>query len=534
MKITTAAEMGAIDRRTTAEYGVPSLELMEAAGSACAELALTAFPQAQRIAILCGKGNNGGDGFVAARKLHAAGCSPRVLLLASPSALRGDAEAMFHRMGLPYVEIGSEEELRAEAAGRFGEADLILDALLGAGFRPPVTGLYAAAIAAINQSGLPVLAVDVPSGANSDGLDPVGPVRTPESSICRADAMVTFTAPRPAHVLGNLTEGPIRVADIGSPDEAIRSELKLEVITAGDLGPLLAPRTVDANKGGFGHALIIGGSFGKSGAVAMSGLSALRAGAGLSTVATPRSSLPMVASHCFEIMTEPLAETESGTISPRAAGKEDGQLDSILKGKDVVAIGPGVSRHPETAEFVRAAVSRCKSPMVIDADGLNAFEHRTDALDGRERTLVLTPHPGEMARLAGLASPKEVQRDRLGVARRFAREHRLILVLKGWRTLVAFPDETVWINPTGNPGMASGGTGDVLTGIMAGLLAQFPDDVARAVRGAVYLHGLAGDIAREHVGEKSLIAGDLITYLPEAFRRAQEWSTEKLVRLGSV
>jgi NAD(P)H-hydrate epimerase len=527
MKITTAEEMRAIDRRSSEEFNVPSLALMEAAGSACAEMALANFPSARRIAILCGKGNNGGDGFVAARKLREAGCAPRVLLLASAGELRGDAEAMFRRMALPHVEVHSPEELRAEAEIRFGEAELLLDALLGTGFRPPVRGLYADAIAAVNRSGVPVLAVDIPSGADADSFAAVS--HSPELLLCHADGIVTFTAPRPAHIFGNLTRGLTVVAPIGSPGAAIQSELKLEAITAPDTAPLLAPRDVDANKGRFGHALVVGGSAGKAGAAVMAGLSALRVGAGLATVATARSVQATVAGYAFELMTEPLAETESGSISLRALDGD--RFDSILQGKNVIALGPGISRHPDTVAFVRAVVRHGNLPLVVDADGLNAFQDENSLLDGRQRTLVLTPHPGEMARLAGLPSAKEVQQDRLGLARRFAREHGVILVLKGWRTLVALPGGTVWVNLTGNPGMATGGTGDVLTGMISGLLAQFPDDATRAVCAAVYLHGLAGDVACERLGEQPMIAGDLIASLPEAFRRAKQWAGEKLVRL---
>lgn len=542
MKITTAEEMRAIDRRSSEEYGVPSLDLMEAAGSACAQMALASFPGARRIAILCGKGNNGGDGFVAARKLQEAGCAPRVLLCAAAGELKGDAEAMFHRMAVPHVEVRSAGELRAEAAARFGEAELLLDALLGTGFRPPVRGLYAEAIAAINASGLPVLAVDIPSGADADSFLPISrsgwtfytpfgrQSSNPAAMVCRADAIVTFTAPRPAHVFGNLTRGPIAVAAIGSPEEAIRSELQLEAITAREVTPLLAPRDADVNKGRFGHALVVGGAAGKAGAAAMAGLSAMRAGAGLVTVATAQSAQATVAGYAFELMTEALAETPSGTIASRTL--EDGRFPSLVQGKNVMALGPGISRHPDTAAFVRAVVERYgQLALVIDADGLNAFENAAALLDGQGRTLVLTPHPGEMARLAGLPSATEVQQDRLGLARRFAHEHRLVLVLKGWRTLVALPDGTVWVNLTGNPGMATGGTGDVLTGMIAGFLAQFPGDVARAVCAAVYLHGLAGDVACERWGEQSMIAGDLIASLPEAFKRATQWAGASLLRL---
>jgi NAD(P)H-hydrate epimerase len=530
MKITTAEEMRAIDRRTYDEYHVPSLALMEAAGGACAELVLEAFPHVRRITVLCGKGNNGGDGFVAARHLHEAGRQVRVVLLSSASELKGDAAAMFARMGLAHGEVRNSQELSSCAENAFQGAELIVDAILGTGFRPPVTGLYAEAIAAINQSGLPVLAVDIPSGADSDSFDMV---RAGSSSVCRADAIVTFTAPRPAHVFGNLTDGSIRVVPIGSPRAAVRSELKLEAITALDIVSLLARRAADANKGRFGHALIVGGSTGKAGSAAMAGIAALRVGAGLSTVATAKSSLLPVAGQAFEIMTEPLAETDAGSISTLAL--EDGRFDAIVQGKNVMALGPGISRHPETVKFVRTVVAKYKTlPLVIDADGLNAFQGAAAELDGHGRTLVLTPHPGEMARLVGGASAADIQRDRLGVARKFARDHQLVLVLKGWRTLIALPDETVWVNPTGNPGMATGGTGDVLTGMIAGSLAQFPDQVAAAVCAAVYLHGLAGDVAREEMGEQPMIAGDLIACLPEAFRRAKQWAKEKFVRLGSA
>jgi NAD(P)H-hydrate epimerase len=441
---------------------------------------------------------------------------------------------MFHRLGLAHIEVTSSAALRLEAETRFGDADLIVDAILGTGVRPPVKGLYGEAIQAINASGLPVLAVDIPSGADSDSFTMSGPVSgsVPGSDVCRANAIVTFTAPRPAHLFGDLTRGPIRVAPIGSPPEAIQSELKLEAVTPPDIVPLLAARAADANKGRFGHALIVGGSVGKTGAAAMAGIAALRAGAGLATVATPKSALTTVAGHSLEIMTEPLAETDAGSIA--ASVLERGQMDKIVAGKNVLALGPGISRHPDTVRFVHGVVSRYKDlATVLDADAINAFEGAAEALDGRGRTLVLTPHPGEMARLAGVESAKEIQQDRLGIARRFAREHQVVLVLKGWRTLIALPDETVWVNPTGNPGMATGGTGDVLTGIIAGFLAQFPKDAARAVCAAVYLHGVAGDLAREQIGEQPMIAGDLIAFLPQAFRKAKQWAGEKLVRLGS-
>ena len=530
MKVTTSAEMRDIDRLTSERYGVPSLTLMENAGTHVANYVLRRYPRAERVCIVCGKGNNGGDGYVAARKLHEAGKKVQVLLLGDPAAVKGDAAVMLKRLPVAPVVIRNEEELNevgarspSSAAGEIGarspsntmgnvgarspssalnDCDLILDAILGTGFKPPVTGLFAAAIERINASTLPVFAVDIPSGASADAFAPESHLRS------RADAIVTFTAPRPAHVFGDLTRDEIVVGQIGSPPEAIQSQLNLDVIAWPDIAPCFAPRAVDANKGSFGHVLTIGGSLGKSGAAAMAGMAALRAGAGLSTVATPRSVLPSVAGFAAELMTEPLAETEAGTISLSAI--EYGRLDAIIQGKTVLALGPGISRHADTVQFIRAIVDKYPQPLVIDADGLNAFQGMTDRLHGRSRPLVLTPHPGEMARLTGL-STKEVQQDRIGVARSFASGHQCIVVLKGHRTLVAEPDGHVWVNMTGNPGMATGGTGDVLTGLIAGMIAQFPNNLMRAVCAAVWLHGYAGDRAIcNDSSEQALTATDLL------------------------
>jgi len=521
MKIVTAAEMREVDRITTERFGVPSLTLMEDAGSAIAAFALSAYPLAKSFGVICGKGNNGGDGLVVARKLHEAGREVRALLLADPKELRGDAAANYEKLPVKPVIAKSSENLDSAAAPAVFNSDVLIDAILGSGFRPPVSGLYAEAIAKINSASAPVIAVDVPSGADSDVMG------EQTGAVARADAIVTFTAPRPAHVFGNLTSGPIVIAPIGSPDEAIQSSLNLNLITAKDIASLMAPRPRDSNKGMYGHVLVVGGSLGKAGAAAMAGFSALRTGAGLVTVATPRSILPTVAGFHPELMTEPLSETDAGSISLKALD----QFQSAAEQKTVLAIGPGISRHPETSQFVRTIVRDSTAPIVLDADGLNAFEEKTSELNGRSRTLVLTPHPGEMARLTGL-SIKAIQRDRVNVAKTFAREHALILVLKGDRTIIAKPDGEAWVNPTGNPGMATGGTGDILTGIVAGMLAQHPQRAFESVLAAVYLHGLAGDIACEHLGEQALVATDLVKALPEAFRRVQAEAGEKWVKIG--
>ena len=525
MKIVSAAEMREIDRITAESFGVPSLTLMENAGAAVATFVEQNFPAVKRVGVICGKGNNGGDGFVLARVLHKEGRDVQVLLLAEPSELKGDAAINFARLPVQAVVASSQQELASPGSQKVFECELLVDAILGTGFRPPVSPLYAQAIRLLNQSSAPVVAVDIPSGADPDAMG------EQTGAMARANAVVTFTAPRPAHAFAELASGPLWIAPIGSPEPAILSTLNLNLITPRDVASLLAPRPRNSNKGMYGHVLVLGGSVGKAGAAAMAGIAALRAGAGLSTVGTPKSVLPTVAGFHSELMTEALEETEIGSISLRALGY--GHVDALAKGMTVLAVGPGMSRHSETAEFVRTVVKKFPAPMVLDADGLNAFEGRAGDLNGKGRVLVITPHPGEMARLMGITVP-EVQKDRLSVARTFAHEHNVIVVLKGDRTLLAHPDGTVWVNPTGNPGMATGGTGDILTGMAAGFLAQHPRQPLQALMTAVYLHGLAGDIACETHGEHSLIATDLLDGLPEAFRRTVAQAQASAEHVGSA
>ncbi|MCI0353289.1 MAG: NAD(P)H-hydrate dehydratase [Acidobacteriales bacterium] len=523
MKIVTAAEMREIDRITTGKYGVPSLTLMENAGSAVAEFVLEEYPEAKRVTVVCGKGNNGGDGFVAARKLHEAGKQVMVFLLADPAELKGDAAEMFRKLPLKAITIRSEDDLnrvlkRDEVLERpYFDGDVLIDAILGSGFRPPLEGLYKEAIWAIRYSPAEIVSVDVPSGADADAFN----IDCHAAAIVNAGAVVTFTAAKPVHVFPEVTSVPTAVADIGSPREAVTSSLNLEVITA-NAPFILSVRKRDANKGDFGHALIFGGSVGKAGAPAMAGMAALRIGAGLCTVATPASALPTVAGFAPELMTEPLDDTESGT----AAGSALTKLLPLIKGKTVVAVGPGLSRDSAATWAIREFVRKCDLPLVLDADGLNAFEGAAEQLEGSKRPLIITPHPGEMARLAKL-STAQVQEQRIEIAREFAAGHHCIVVLKGYRTLVAEPTGTVWVNTTGNPGMATGGTGDILTGMISGTIAQHPDKIVEAVTQAVFLHGLAGDLAANEIGEISLIATDLLKFLPKALMRWRELANSK-------
>lgn len=515
MKILTADEMRKADRATSERFGIPSVELMEHAGHAVARFVLRELPHCRTIAVLCGKGNNGGDGLVAARHLSLAGCSVSVVVLGNPGEMQGDAAAMLQRLSIPPIAIAAEAELERDPCKTiFASAELFLDAVLGTGFRPPMRGLAVAGRTLLERfPRTPVVAVDLPSGWDADSR------AFHNDGAYRADAVVTFTAPKLAHVSGMLARGPIVVAPIGSPAGAVESDTGLA--WAGTAKKIAEyPRSPDSNKGRFGHVLVIGGARGKSGAPSMSSVAALRAGAGLVTAAVAESILPTVAAVAPELMTIPLLEGAHGEISSR--NLEPDRLDLVLEKKSVLAIGPGLGQEEEAVQFFLGLLRRSKVPMVIDADALNALAAHPGNLDGRGRLLVLTPHPGEMARLAGI-SIKEVEADREGLARNFATTHAVTLVLKGWRTLIAHPDGRLAISTTGNPGMAKGGSGDILTGIVAAMLAQFPLQPAEAVEAAVYLHGLAADFAVRKQDEHTLLAMDAVAHLYEAFRfRAED------------
>jgi NAD(P)H-hydrate epimerase len=520
MKILTTAQMQRTDRLTTDRYGVPSLTLMENAGRGVVEFLGERFAplEQQRIVILCGRGNNGGDGLVVARLLRDKGLKPRVLLFAEPQKVQGAAAVNLERLaisGMPEVVESPEvwQRIKLSLKG----TTLVVDALLGTGLTKPLGGLLLEVVRNVNTelATAQVVAVDLPSGISADTGELIG-------EHVRADFSVTFTAPKIAHIFPPACEGVGEwvLRQIGTPPEALESdsELFLNLACREDFAWMARPRKPDAHKGRFGHVLILAGSVGKTGAAALAAMAALRAGAGLVTVATAASALPIVASLGMEYMTEPLPQTEAGTISLRAL--EQGRLDKLLEGKSVLAIGPGMGNVPETAELVRTLVNRRRLPVVLDADGLNAFAGCMDIFrsGGDLADVVLTPHPGEMSRLAGLGTA-EIQARRVENAREFAQKYQVNLVLKGFRTLTAAPDGKVWVNPTGNPGMATGGTGDVLTGLLAGLVAQYRDrPINEVAAAAVYLHGLAGDLAAKEMGQASLIAGDLIGALPRAYR----------------
>jgi ADP-dependent NAD(P)H-hydrate dehydratase / NAD(P)H-hydrate epimerase len=521
MKVLSAEEMRRADRVTVEQHGVASFALMEAAGGAVARFLLREYAACGRIVVFCGKGNNGGDGFIAARALEQAGKQVRVFLLGNPAELKGDARAAFNawagnRRRHPEL-LGDAAALRgATFLEAIDSAELFVDAVVGTGFQPPLRGIAAELREVINGRKTPVVAVDLPSGWDADSRE------FSAEGAFRADAVVTFTAPKLAHVCGNLTGsayGPIVVAPIGSPEAAVQSELRLT--WAGAAKRIVEqPRTADANKGLYGHVLLVGGAFGKAGAPAMAALAALRTGAGLVTAAVPERILEAVAGVTPELMTLPLAQGEQGELTATNLAKE--QLAALVSRKTVLAIGPGLGEAPSTEEFVLGLIEKTDLPLVLDADALNILARHRARLHGGGRTMVLTPHPGEMARLAGI-STREVQANREDLARKFAQEHQVTLVLKGWRTLIAHPDGCLAINTTGNPGMAKGGSGDILTGIVAACLAQHPKQVREAVEAAVYLHGLAADFAVREQDEHTLLATDTVSHLHRAFRfRAED------------
>jgi len=512
MKILTSAEMREIDRAAIEELGIPGIVLMENAGLRIVRALKARFPSVacERIVIAAGKGNNGGDGFVIARHLFNSGARPEVLLLAAKDEVKGDAAvnlAVAIKMGIPVTEVRDTAAWKKVRVA-LPRASIVIDALFGTGLVKPLEGLYAAAVEDINKSGAFKLAVDIPSGLSADTFEEIGP------SIA-ADLTVALAAPKVAHIFPPASDrvGELVIAPIGIPHALFEKPgLKLELVEETAVRPLFEKRKKDTHKGTYGHLLIFAGSVGKSGASALAGRAGMRMGAGLVTVATAAGVLPSIARSMAELMTEPLGETPEGTIAaaalPRALG--------LLKGKNCVLIGPGLSTHPSTAEFVLGLLPRIKVPCVIDADGLNIVAKRIDALGRLKAPAVLTPHPGEFARIAGRTNA-EVLRHRLQLAPEFASRNGVIVVLKGFRTLIAFPDGRVFVNPTGNPGMATGGTGDVLAGMIASQMAQ-KGDLPGAVLSAVYAHGLAGDIAAHRLGERSLVAGDIIRFLPPALK----------------
>ena len=513
MELVTAAEMRELDRAAIEGRSIPSIRLMENAGQAVVRAMERLFAplRGKTVTIVVGKGQNGGDGLVVARLLRQRGCKTHVALLAPPASLTGDAAInlrRFQRGGNRCRKADGAADFEAALRSLCRRSDLLVDAIFGTGLNAPVKGRAASAIALMNASGRPIIAIDLPSGLDGDTGAVWGTAIT---------AALTVTLARPKRGLylgvGPNHTGLIRMADIGIPADLIAAaKIPVTLLQAEDIRPFFPKRPRTAHKGTFGHAGIIAGSAGKTGAAAMAAMAALRVGTGLVTVAAPQSVSDALEAKLLEAMTCPVPETEARTLSRQALEP----LLTFAADKTALAIGPGIGTHPETQALVHSLLVEAKRPMVLDADGLNAVAGHADVLGRASGPLILTPHPGEMARLLGTTAA-EVQRDRLGAASRLAREQNVCVVLKGAGTVIAAPDGRLAVNSTGNPGMATAGTGDVLTGLLAGLLAQgLP--VWEAACAGVYLHGLAGDLAALEQGEAGVIAGDVIRAVPRAIQ----------------
>ena len=510
MKVATAEQMQELDRKAIETYRIPGIVLMENAGRGATEAIAEAFPDLEKmkIAIIAGKGNNGGDGFVVARYLLNSGVHAKVYLLADPKALRGEAETncqIFQRMKGEAISVPSSKDYQ-KVKKELERFDLLIDAIFGTGLDAEVRGYYREVIDHLNTLQKPIVAIDIPSGMDANSGKPLG-------TAIRASLTVTFGLPKVGHLIppGPEYVGEVKVIDIGYPKKLVEEEkIQTYLLDKKDIRAWLSiPRQPNTHKGDYGHLLVIAGSVGKTGAAAMACEAALRTGAGLVTLAIPKSLNAIMEMKLTEVMTEPLPETPKQTLSLRAFSS----IVRLCENKKAVIIGPGVGTFKETQSLLVKLLRALDVPVILDADGLTALTSQSKVLPVSNRSLILTPHPGEMARLIR-SSSKEVQDDRISVSRSFSQSNHLYLVLKGHRTLIATPKGEVFINPTGNPGMASGGTGDVLTGMIGGLLCQ-GFDILQSLQVAIYLHGLAGDLMARELGEKSLIATDIIQKIPE-------------------
>ena len=509
MKVATAEQMQELDRKAIETYRIPGIVLMENAGRGAAEVITSAFPDLlkRKVAIIAGKGNNGGDGFVIGRYFLNRGIPVKAFLLADPKVLRGDAEIAFQiflRMKGEVIPIPSSKDYQ-KVKRDLEKFDLLIDSIFGTGLDAEVRGYYREVIDHLNTLQKPIVAVDIPSGLDANTGRPLG-------TAIRASLTVTFGLPKVGQLISPGTDyvGTMKIIDIGIPRKLVEEEkFQTYLLEGEDVRKWLStPRKPDTHKGDYGHLLVIAGSVGKTGAAAMACEAALRMGAGLVTLAIPKSLNGIMEMKLTEVMTEPLPETPKQTISLRA-------FNSILRlceNKKALIVGPGIGTFKETQSLILKLIKTLDLPIVLDADGLTALATQPKVIPATNRSLILTPHPGEMARLVG-STAKEIQENRIGISRKFSQSQHVHLVLKGHRTLVASPKGEVFINPTGNPGMASGGTGDVLAGMIGGLICQGLG-ILPSLQISVYLHGLAGDEVAREKGEKSLVATDLIQKIP--------------------
>ena len=522
MKVVTAAEMRQIDQDTIEGIGIPGIVLMETAGSAIVRAIEQYYPTCQRIGIFAGKGNNGGDGIVIARQLAHIGRDVRLFLVSPPDSFTGEAQTNLQiakNLGLRIEEMLTDAALgsdffveRSTSLTHIASCELLVDAIFGTGLRGTVRDPIATVINAINRLSTPILSVDLPSGLDADTGHSLG-------TCVRADRTVTIGLPKRGLLMhpGAELAGKLEVVDIGFPEQVVDAQnIKVNWTTAAQAAQWIPLRPPSSHKGSYGRVLVIAGSTGMTGAAALASEAALRAGAGLATLATPKHLNPILEGLLPEVMTLPLPETDAGSLSLSATSTI---LEFAVKTKSILAIGPGLSQHPETVSFVHQLIRENREQgldlrMVIDADGLNALAQVRETLSLLNSDAVLTPHPGEMARLTSTSVPV-LEKDRISTAQQFASKYGVTLVFKGAPTVTSAPNGNLWVNSTGNPGMATGGMGDVLTGIIAGLMAQgIPSENAAAL--GVYLHGLAGDIVAEKLGRHGLIASDVLKAVPGA------------------
>lgn len=512
MKVVTSAQMRDLDQTAIAGFGIPSLVLMENAGKAVAEITHNSYPHARYFFIFCGKGNNGGDGLVTARFLHQQGLKVEVFLLAKETEISGDSKinlALLKELTpAPVIHEITGEPQQKEALSLAEQADVIIDAILGTGTNGPLRGVIAMAVDAINNSSKPVVAIDIPTGIDPDKGFPTGKCILPSLTIMLGlPKLGLVTYPGAKYI------GKIEIADIGIPDQLVHQKhYSLNYLTVDECCMYIPHRDPEGHKGKFGHVLVLAGSPGFTGAAALTSMSALRSGAGLVTLGIPSSLQPVMAAKITEVMTLGLPETNRHTFDLNA----EHLIHEFLGKANVVAMGPGLSTNEATLSLVRKLVVSSNRPMVLDADALMAFAQDSAMLKSAQAPIVLTPHPGEMSRLVHLTS-YQVQANRIQIAQQYAKEHNVYLVLKGAKTLIAEPSGQVYINPTGNPGMATGGAGDVLTGLIAGFIAQSLTPLEACLL-SCYLHGLAGDLGAEDLTEFCLTAGDILAYLPKALK----------------
>lgn len=513
MKLVTGSQMADMDRRAVQEMGVPGLDLMENAGRAVFERARRMLSTCcgGKAVVVCGQGNNGGDGFVVARYLRAQGVEVVAFLVGRRDAVRGDARAHLERalgLGIPVKEVTGETEL-GTVAQEVSRAALIVDAVLGTGMKGAVRGLAADVIGRMNASGRPILSVDLPSGVNADTGQVDGP-------CVRAQVTVTFGLPKMGHAFypGKAYCGALEVADIGFPCGVLEEAASLaEWVTSEEVASVLPRRRPDAHKGDCGRVVVIAGSVGLTGAAALASMGALRTGAGLVTLAVPESLNDILEVKLTEVMTRPVPEVRKRRcLSLRAVG----EIRRLMEKADGLALGPGIGTHRETVELVARIVRETAIPTVIDADGLNSLARDSTPLRDTAAEVVLTPHPGELSRLLG-KSVSEIVSDPMGAAQEASERLRAVVVLKGAPTVTATREGALYVNSTGNAGMATGGSGDVLTGVVVGLIGQglSPSDAAWS---GVFVHGLAGDLAKAKKGEMGMIAGDILEAVPEALQ----------------